>query len=181
MNKIIIENAVRAVQCLFSIIVLACAASAYPTRHNLNREFKLTSNAVNLVLVTSFAAVIYTGIWLVGTFILGAQKPKLACSALADSAIALLYFIGGIMSAVSDHVQECKLYGHAIHCATLKTVVAFAFFSFVVFALTAGYELYVISKSIRVSKEHHVRQETQDVEMNGTTYTQQDIPEVHTI
>lgn len=153
-DKHAVEKMVRILQFLFSVIVIACVGGAFPNMSANHRDYKLTSDSFNLLLITSFCGMLYAGSWIVGTFCLKMAPLKIMISTTIDSGLTILYFVGGVASAITDYVKECKDYGELVRCATIKTAVAFSFFAFLVFGISAVYGLYVLRATYRKSASY---------------------------
>lgn len=95
--------------------------------------------AVNFVLIVSFAAVLYDGLFLLLVFALRCACMPAPWSFGVDAVFTMLFMSAGCALAACDYVRYCDALDGVVRCALLASGAALCFMAFVCFLLSVAW------------------------------------------
>ncbi len=88
---------------------------------------------INFVLILTFAATLYSFLWIVFVYLTQRVKLSLPAEHTTDAIFTVLMLSGGCACAASDYVRYCERMQTYIRCDTLKIATVLMLFSFAAF------------------------------------------------
>ncbi|KAL4111550.1 hypothetical protein PRIC1_003228 [Phytophthora ramorum] len=186
----LISLALRSLQLATCVVALALVASSFQPQTLSLDGHEVTvyygGPAVNFVLVVSFAACLYDGLFLLLVFTLRCASMPAPWSFGVDAVFTMLFMSAGCALAASDYVRYCDALDGVVHCALLASGAALCFMAFVAFLLSVAWGAWMRNTWVKPRRKDPLSQaaalraglpsdpvlgDIDDMERATTTYT----------